>query len=162
MQSVQEYKEFKVISADSEDLKLEKLDEEPEGDALDKKSFKKLCKWLKEKLKERLSDVEEGERLIDSPVCVVGSDAMGGASARRIMKMMQGPEGDMPAQTVKLQINSRHSIIRGLSALIEKDEDTALLVSNQLIDNALASANLLDDPREMIARSYQALEKITS
>jgi hypothetical protein len=26
----------------------------------------------------------------------------------------------------------------------------------------MASANLLDDPREMIARSYQALEKITS
>ena len=162
MQSVREYKEFKVISADSEDLKLDKLDQEPEGEALDKKSFKKLCKWLKDKLKDRLSDVEEGERLIDSPVCVVGSDAMGGASARRIMKMMQGPEDEMPAQTYKLQINPRHGIIRGLSTLIEKDEDTALLVSNQLIDNALASANLLDDPREMIARSYVALEKITS
>ena len=162
MQSVRDYKEFKVISADSEDLKLDKLDQEPEGEALDKKSFKKLCKWLKDKLKDRLSDVEEGERLIDSPVCVVGSDAMGGASARRIMKMMQGPDDEMPAQTVKLQINPRHGIIRGLSGLIEKDEETALLVSNQLIDNALASANLLDDPREMIARSYQALEKITS
>jgi len=76
--------------------------------------------------------------------------------------MMQGPEDELPAQTVKLQINPRHGIIRGLYAMIEKDEDTALLVSNQLIDNALASANLLDDPREMIARSYQALEKITS
>ena len=162
MQSVREFKEFKVISADSEDLKLEKLDDQPEGESLDKKSFKKLCKWLKEKLEDRLSDVEEGERLIDSPVCVVGSDAMGGASARRIMKMMQGPDDELPPQTVKLQINPRHSIIRGLSAMIEKDEDTALLVSNQLIDNALASANLLDDPREMIARSYQALEKITS
>ena len=162
MQSVRDYKEFKVISADSEDLKLDKLDQEPEGESLDKKSFKKLCKWLKDKLKDRLSDVEEGERLIDSPVCVVGSDAMGGASARRIMKMMQGPDDEMPAQTVKLQINPRHGIIRGLSGLIEKDEETALLVSNQLIDNALASANLLDDPREMIARSYQALEKITS
>jgi molecular chaperone HtpG len=162
MQSVRDYKEFKVISADSEDLKLDKLDQEPEGESLDKKSFKKLCKWLKDKLKDRLSDVEEGERLIDSPICVVGSDAMGGASARRIMKMMQGPDDEMPAQTVKLQINPRHGIIRGLSGLIEKDEETALLVSNQLIDNALASANLLDDPREMIARSYQALEKITS
>jgi molecular chaperone HtpG len=162
MQSVRDYKEFKVISADSEDLKLDKLDQQPEGESLDKKSFKKLCKWLKDKLKDRLSDVEEGERLIDSPVCVVGSDAMGGASARRIMKMMQGPDDEMPAQTVKLQINPRHGIIRGLSGLIEKDEETALLVSNQLIDNALASANLLDDPREMIARSYQALEKITS
>jgi len=162
MQSVRDFKEFKVISADSEDLKLEKLDQEPEGESLDKKSFKKLCKWLKDKLKDRLSDVEEGERLIDSPVCVVGSDAMGGASARRIMKMMQGPDDEMPAQTVKLQINPRHGIIRGLSTMIENDEDTALLVSNQLIDNAMASANLLDDPREMIARSYQALEKITS
>ncbi|MBD36501.1 MAG: molecular chaperone HtpG [Opitutae bacterium] len=162
MQSVRDYKEFKVISADSEDLKLEKLDQEPEGESLDKKSFKKLCKWLKDKLKDRLSDVEEGERLIESPVCVVGSDAMGGASARRIMKMMQGPDDEMPAQTVKLQINPRHGIIRGLSTMIENDEDTALLVSNQLIDNAMASANLLDDPREMIARSYQALEKITS
>ena len=162
MQSVREFKDLKVISADSEDLKLEKLDQEPEGEALDKKSFKKLCKWLKDKLKDRLSDVEEGERLIDSPVCVVGSDAMGGASARRIMKMMQGPDDEMPAQTVKLQINPRHGIIKGLHGMIDKDEDTALLVSNQLIDNALASANLLDDPREMIARSYKALEKITS
>ena len=50
----------------------------------------------------------------------------------------------------------------GFSSLMEKDEPTALLVVNQLLDNALASANLLDDPREMISRSYQALEKLTS
>ena len=63
---------------------------------------------------------------------------------------------------MKFQINPRHSIIHGLQKLVEKDEPTALLVANQLLDNALASANLMDDPREMIERSYQALEKITS
>ena len=41
-------------------------------------------------MKERVSEVETGERLINSPVCVVGEDGLGGASARRIMKMMQG------------------------------------------------------------------------
>ena len=162
MQSLREFKEKKIISADSDELKLEKLDEEPTGESLDKKAIKKLSKWIKESLKERVSDVETGERLINSPVCVVGEDGMGGASARRIMKMMQGPEGDMPASKVKFQINPRHAIIKGLNSLMEKDEPTALLVANQLLDNALASANLLDDPREMIARSYQALEKITS
>jgi TNF receptor-associated protein 1 len=162
MQSLREFKEKKIISADSDELKLEKLDEEPAGESLDKKAIKKLSKWIKESLKERVSDVETGERLINSPVCVVGEDGMGGASARRIMKMMQGPEGDMPASKVKFQINPRHAIIKGLNSLMEKDEPTALLVANQLLDNALASANLLDDPREMIARSYQALEKITS
>ena len=162
MQSLREFKEKKIISADSDELKLEKLDEEPAGESLDKKAIKKLSKWIKESLKERVSDVETGERLINSPVCVVGEDGMGGASARRIMKMMQGPEGEMPASKVKFQINPRHAIIKGLNSLMEKDEPTALLVVNQLLDNALASANLLDDPREMIARSYQALEKITA
>ena len=162
MQSLREYKDKKIISADSDELKLDKLEQESDGESLDKKSIKKLTKWLKESMKDRVSEVETGERLINSPVCVVGEDGMGGASARRIMKMMQGPDDDMPASKVKFQINPKHTLIHGLLGLMEKDEPTALLVANQLLDNALASANLLDDPREMISRSYQALEKITS
>ena len=162
MQSLREFKEKKIISADSDELKLDKLDQEPTGEPLDEKAVKKLSKWIKQSLEDRVSEVETGERLINSPVCVVGEDGMGGASARRIMKMMQGPEGEMPASKVKFQINPSHAIIHGLFKLMEKDEPTALLVANQLLDNALASANLLDDPREMISRSYQALEKLTT
>jgi len=162
MQSLREYKDKKIISADSDELKLDKLEQESDGEILDKKSIKKLTKWLKESMKERVSEVETGERLINSPVCVVGEDGLGGASSRRIMKMMQGPDDDMPASKVKFQINPKHTLIHGLLGLMEKDEPTALLVANQLLDNALASANLLDDPREMISRSYQTLEKITS
>ena len=162
MQSIREYKETKIISADSEELKLEKLDQEKEGDSLNKKDTKSICKWLKDTLKEKVSEVEVGERLIDSPVCVVGGEGMGGASARRVMKMMQGMEAAMPAPSVKLLINPFNTIIQGLSELVKSDESTAQLVAHQLLDNAMASANLMDDPREMIARSYEALEKITS
>jgi HSP90 family molecular chaperone len=76
--------------------------------------------------------------------------------------MMQGADESLPVSKVKFQINPSHGLIRGLHKLMEKDEPTALLVANQLLDNALASANLLDDPREMISRSFQTLEKITS
>ena len=68
----------------------------------------------------------------------------------------------MPAPSVKLQINPRHAIIKGLNGLREKDGETASLIAEQLLDNAMASANLLDDPREMIARSYKALEKLAA
>ena len=54
---------------------------------------------------------------------------MGGASARRVMKMMQGPEGGMAGSLLHL-LNCRstqNSIIRGLSNLKEKDEPTAIL-----------------------------------
>ena len=84
MQSLREFKDKKIISADSEELKLEKLDEQPSGKP-DKKAIKKLSNWIKESLKDRVSEVETGERLINSPVCVVGEDGMGGASARRII-----------------------------------------------------------------------------
>jgi hypothetical protein len=50
--------------------------------------------------------------------------------------------------------------MKGLSNLVKADKDTAELIANQLLDNALATANLLDDPRDMIARSYQAIEKL--
>ena len=162
MQSLREFKEKKIISADSDELKLEKLDQESPNKSLDKKATKKLIKWIKDALKERVSDVETGERLINSPVCVVGDEGMGSASTRRIMKMMQGMDEEMPPNKVKFQINPSHKIIHGLSTLVEKDNPTALLVANQLLDNALAAANLLDDPREMISRSYQALEKLTT
>ena len=163
MQALREFDEKKILSADSEELKLDKLDDEPEGESLDKKALKKLCKWMKETLGERVTEVEEGERLIESPVCVVGGDAMGGPSARRVMKLMQGAEGvNLPPAAVKLQLNPRHAIVRGLATLREANEDTASLVANQLLDNALASADLLEDPREMIARNFQALEKLTA
>lgn len=162
MQTVREYKDKKIISADSDELKLEKLEKNDQGESLSDKQIKSLCKWLKETLSERVSEVEVGDRLIDSPVCVVGGDSMGGASARRVMKMMQGSDALLPSPKVKLEINPRNSIIRGLDHLKEKDSPTADLVAHQLLDNAMAAANLLDDPREMIARSYQALEKISS
>ena len=162
MQNLREYKEKKIISADSDELKLEKRDQEPEGKSLNKKDTKSLCKWLKENLKDKVSEVETGDRLIDSPVCIVGGEGLGGASARRVMKMMQGGDDAMPASPVKLQINQRHAIIKGLSKLIVSDKETAELIANQLLDNALATANLLDDPRDMIARSYQAIEKLAN
>ena len=47
MQSIGEFKEKKIISADSDEIKLEKLDDDHEGKSLDEKSVKSLCKWLK-------------------------------------------------------------------------------------------------------------------
>ncbi len=162
MQSLRDYKEKKILSADSDELKLERIEVDSSEESLDDKTTKKLIKWMKKSLDERVSEVETGDRLINSPVCVVGEDGLGGASARRIMKLMQAQGDEQPPAKVKLQINPRHSIIQGLARLHQEDESTGMLVANQLLDNALASANLLDDPREMIARSYQALEKITS
>ena len=110
-----EYKEKKIISADSDELKLKKLDEQPSGESLDKKAVKKLSKWIKESLKDRVSEVETGELHQQSSMCN-WRRRNGRASARRIMKMMQGPEDEMPISKVKFQINPRHPLFMGLTS----------------------------------------------
>ena len=90
--------------------------------------------------------METGERLINSPVCVVGEDGMGGASARRIMKMMQGPDEQMPASKVKFQINPSHADHSWITNLMEKDEPTALLGCQSTFGQRLGLRKPLDDP----------------
>ena len=40
-------------------------------------------------------------------------------------------------------------------------EELASLVVEQIFDNALATGDMLEDPREMVARSYQILEMLS-
>ena len=79
---------------------------------------------------------------------------------RRMMKAF-GQDTELQPLAVKLQLNPAHPMVRNLSALRKSDEELAGLVAEQALDNALTAAQLLDDPRDMIARSYQLLERVT-
>ena len=50
----------KIVSADSDDFELEKLDQDEGADSLDEEKTKSLCEWLKEKLGDKVSRVETG------------------------------------------------------------------------------------------------------
>jgi len=58
-----------------------------------------------------------------------------------------------------LELNPSHPLVVKLNQL--KDEDTVLasLLAEQLYDNAMINAGLLDDPREGIQRLQSLLEK---
>ncbi|MFP6854571.1 MAG: molecular chaperone HtpG [Opitutales bacterium] len=160
MQQLGEFDGKKVLSGDTDDLELEKTEQDKSVKKLSKKDSKALCAWMKETLGDRVTEVEPSERLVDSPACVLNADKMGTAGMRRMMKAFGQDDGLHPL-AVKLQLNPAHPMIRNLSALSQKDEELAGLVAEQALDNALAAAQLLDDPRDMIARSYKLLERVT-
>ncbi|MFP6901611.1 MAG: molecular chaperone HtpG, partial [Opitutales bacterium] len=159
MQQLNEFDGKKLVSGDAEDIDLGKVEDGEDTERLSKKDSKALCKWVKETLGERVTEVEPSDRLVDSPACVLNADKMGSAGMRRMMKAM-GQDALQPL-AVKLQLNPTHPMVRNLATLRKSDEELAKLVVEQALDNALAAAQLLDDPREMIARSYQLLERVT-
>jgi molecular chaperone HtpG len=157
MNNVREFAGRKLVSADSPDVKLADLDK-PEG-GLSADEARALADWMKETLGDRVEAVKSSERLVDSPVLALNTDPMMSAHMRRMMKAMKQEGSDLPVK-VTLEINPRHAVIQRLATSRAASPEKAKLVAEQLLDNALISAGLLDDPTAMIARLTRLLEQV--
>lgn len=150
---------------DGKQLKLaEKADlnlNEPKKDgALSEAAAKSLSAWLKESLGDKVGEVRVSQRLVDSPAVVVDADKFMTASMRRIMKSMkQDSEAAAPVK-YDFEINPAHPIMARLEAMRQKDAALAGSVAEQILDNARVAAGLLEDPRTMLNRLNQLLEKV--
>lgn len=150
-----EFKGKKLISADRADIELD--DVVSEGEALDEKSLESLTGWMAETLGERVEKVEAGKRLVDSPVAALAPQEAPNAQMRAMMKAM-GQE--VPESKVILEVNPRHEVIKNLSSLKENDAELAGMVAQQLTDNALLAAGMMENPQNMVNRMNDLLAKI--
>jgi len=155
MEALPEFKGKKLVSADRAEIDLD--DVATEGEELGEKETEKLIKFLEKELSERIEKVEASGRLIDSPVAALTPKDAPNAQMRA---MMQAMGQEMPVTKATLEINPRHNVIHGLAKLIKSDKDTAKLVAQQLADNALLAAGLLENAHQMAARMNQLIEKL--
>lgn len=77
-----------------------------------------------------------------------------------MMQMMQGSAKmeELPPTPTVLEINPDHPVMKGLFSMRQQNPDLAKLVTEQVYDNALCAAGVLDDPRSMITRLNKLLE----
>ena len=75
------------------------------------------------------------------------------------MKAMNKDGAQSPLR-VNLEINPRHPLIKRLVQLRTESPEKAKLVAEQVLDNALISAGLLDDASGMVKRLYKILESV--
>ncbi|MSU65581.1 MAG: molecular chaperone HtpG [Opitutus sp.] len=157
MHNVREFDGKKLTAADHADVKLSDQPK-PEG-ALSEADTQALAKWLKETLGERVPEVKASDRLVDSPVLALNADKFMSPQMRRMMKAMNKEGGDSPLR-VNLEINPRHAVIKRLFETHTSTPEKAKLVAEQLLDNALISAGLLEDTTAMVARLNKLLESV--
>lgn len=152
---VGEYEGKKLVSIDQANLDLPDAQNKDEQ-SLDEDQLKALTTWLKDVLGDKITEAKASKRLSDSPAIVLNPDAM----TSSMQRMMQMVNKDLHAIGPKvLEINPRHPIIKRLSALTQKDQDFAKMAAEQLFDNALISAGLIVDPRGIVQRMNQILER---
>ena len=142
----------------SEKAELE-IESKPIEGALSDEQATQLATWLKKTLGDKVTAVRASKRLIDSPAVIVDKDQMLTASMRRMLKAMKQPGADTP-QTYDLEINPAHSIITRLERTRHSNPGLASQVAEQLLDNARVAAGILEDPRSMLKRLNELLDKV--
>ena len=157
MNNVREFDGKKLIAADHGDVKLTDLP--PAEGALSADDIKTLTTWMKASLGERVAEVKASDRLVDSPALAINADKFMTAHMRRMMKAMNKDGADMP-QRVNLEINPRSAVMKRLFETHTAAPEKAQLVAEQILDNALISAGMLEDATPMVARLYKLLESV--
>ena len=144
----------------------DKAAEAGQGAALTEAQVQELGQWLTKALPKRISKVRATNRLKSSPAVVTDHES---ASIRRMMRLVEQTAGRdsggvraeshmLPAQS--LEVNPSHPVIVKLFSLKDADVNLATLIAEQVLDNALIAAGLVDDSRVMLPRLNALLERI--
>jgi TNF receptor-associated protein 1 len=105
-----------------------------------------------------VEEVRSGKRLVNSPALAITPDGEMTPQMRQMMKAMKPEEVEAPK--VILEINPRHEIVKKLAALSQSDSESAKVIAEQILDNALLSAGLLDDPQRIVARTEKIMARL--
>ncbi|MCB1212101.1 MAG: molecular chaperone HtpG, partial [Verrucomicrobiales bacterium] len=149
-------KQLQAVNSDQVDIGEDATD----GEALSESDATALCEWMKEKLSSEVASVRVGKRLVSSPALALTPMGEMTPQMRQMLRAMNKDEVD--AVKVILEINPRHEIVRKLAAQRETNPEAAQLIASQVLDNALLSAGLLDDPQRMVARTQEIMQALLS
>ncbi|HEX7863286.1 MAG TPA: molecular chaperone HtpG [Verrucomicrobiae bacterium] len=147
-----------IKAAERADLGIEAQEQNDGG--LSNESAENLARWMKDVLKDAVNSVRASKRLVDSPAVVVDQETTMTRSMRQIMKQMRKEGGPEPEHKLDLELNPRHPVIVQLDQIRERDSDLATKVAEQIFDNARVAAGVLEDPRAMLKRMNDLLQKV--
>lgn len=139
-QSLPEYKEKKLKSAEKGDLDLEKVDDEK------KNEYSALLSFLKGKLEAKIKDVVVSNRLKNSVSCLSADDY---AMSAYMEKIMKASGQKTPDQKRVMEVNINHPVMAKMKEIFESDTTNPVLqdYSDLLFDIAVISeGGKLDNP----------------
>ena len=157
--AIPSYADKQLVSIAQSGIELEELPTDTQDDDAeqDAEQAADLCQWIKEALGDRVAEVNVSKRLVDSPAAAL---TPGGSMSPQMKQMMRQVDPEFSSgKEVHLEINPRHKLLKSLEKARTSQPELAKLVAEQIADNALLSAGLLEEGRDMVNRVYQIMEQ---
>uniref|UniRef100_A0A0D9RC11 Heat shock protein 75 kDa, mitochondrial n=1 Tax=Chlorocebus sabaeus TaxID=60711 RepID=A0A0D9RC11_CHLSB len=161
---LREFDKKQLISVETDIVvdhyKEEKFEDgSPAAERLSEEETEELMAWMRNVLGSRVTNVKVTLRLDTHPAMVTVLE-MG--AARHFLRMQQlAKTQEERAQLLQptLEINPRHVLIKKLNQLRASEPGLAQLLVDQIYENAMIAAGLVDDPRAMVGRLNELLVK---
>eukprot|EP00697_Spironema_sp_BW2_P012618 gnl/Spiro4/29216_TR14287_c0_g1_i1.p1 gnl/Spiro4/29216_TR14287_c0_g1~~gnl/Spiro4/29216_TR14287_c0_g1_i1.p1 ORF type:complete len:739 (+),score=205.49 gnl/Spiro4/29216_TR14287_c0_g1_i1:105-2321(+) len=152
MTNLAEVQKRKLISCESKDVDIKATSKA--DDTMTEEQMHEMADWMKNTLRKQVNSVKITHRLKNSPAIVVDHES---SSMRRMMRFVDSSRApQLPKQA--LEINPQHPVIRKLFLMRNSKPEMATLVAEQIYDNALIAAGLMEDPRGMLGRLDALME----
>ncbi len=154
--SLREYDGLKLVNADSPNLDLPALSDEPADESLAPAVFESLVERVKAVLGERVTEVRASKALKQHPARLVSADNMT-RDHHRVQRLINR---DYQAPAAALELNDRHPLIKSLAQITQTrpDDPLAPLLIEQLYDSALLLDGLHPNPAQMVPRIQRLME----
>lgn len=170
MAALKDFSDKPIVSAENFLVKPEEKESEDstsssnEEGTISGKELDELMSWIQNTLgKDKVHQIKSSTRIASHPAMITVPD-MG--AARRWLKFVKtGPNAEMINMKYdilqpQLEINPSHEIIKSLNILKRNNPFLADLVAQQLFDNAMITAGLMDNPVEMVGRLNSLLSNV--
>ena len=165
LSSLQEFEKKPIRSADQANLDLLKdsdkkivdISEEPQNY---EEIFKHFLKTIKVTLADKVLDVKESHRLIDSPCCLVNPDGMPSVHVQKLIQMV---DSNYKISKKIMEVNRKNRMIQNLARMSENPSYQSLVekIVQQLFENALMQDGIVYDPTSMVPRLNDLMEELT-
>jgi len=140
--------------------KLELGDQEERSED-EQKRLDAAVSAVSEVLGDRVAEVRLSKRLKETASCLVSRQGDPGANMERIMRVLD----DRATERKRiLELNPSHPVVHNLAVQVEKDPTSSnvALWSELLLDQALLSEGVVEDPASLVKRIQQLLVDNTS
>ena len=129
--------------------------------SLSKEEKSDILAFFKKQLKDRVNDVTDSKRLVDSPCSLVTPKDGMTVQMEKMMKMM---DQKFKGEKRNLEVNMSHPIIQNLSEILQKNKKHPFLIDSveQLYDNSLLVEGLLENPVQILSRYQKFMESASS
>jgi len=129
--------------------------------SLSKEEKNDILAFFKKQLKDRVSDVADSKRLVDSPCSLVSKKDGMTAQMEKMMKLM---DQKFQGEKRNLEVNMGHPIILNLSEILQKNKKHPFLVDTveQLYENSLLVEGLLENPVQILSRYQKFMESASA